>query len=545
MSTEPAAPAPPAAAVDDLPADLPADHSSDLPAELPVLPLRNTVLFPDAVAPLAIGEPRSVRLIDDAMNEPRRLVAFVTSREPEHDEPGPEDLYDVGTAAVVQKMVKVPDGTLRVLVQGIARVRVGPYTQSQPYLTAQVEEVPDDAAERTTTVDALARTLQGLFTRIIDLVPYLPDELHVAVANVDDPGTLSHLVASTMRFSTAEKQELLAEPALDARLRRLIVLLNREVEVLELGARIQSEVQQDMDKGQREYYLRQQLKAIQEELGEGDETEAEVTELRERLEEVNPPEEVRRAAERELGRLARIPTGSAEYSVIRTYLDWILAVPWNLASEDQLDLERAKRILDEDHYDIEKVKDRILEQLAVTRLKADASGPILCLVGPPGVGKTSLGQSIARALGRRFTRMSVGGMRDESEIRGHRRTYVGAMPGTVVRSLRDAGSMNPVFMIDEVDKMGADFRGDPSSALLEVLDPAQNSAFRDLYLDLPVDLSRVLFICTANVLEAIPGPLIDRMEIIRLAGYSDEEKLHIARRYLVPRQVAANGLSED
>jgi ATP-dependent Lon protease len=394
-------------------------------------------------------------------------------------------------------------------------------------------------------VEALARTLQGLFTRIIDLVPYLPDELHVAVANVEDPATLSYLVASTMRFSTAEKQELLAEPDLQPRLRRMIVLLNREVEVLELGARIQSEVQQDMEKSQREYFLRQQLKAIQEELGEGDEGEAELRELRERLEEASPPHEVRRAADRELARLARIPSASAEYSVIRTYLDWILSIPWNQVTEDQLDLERAKRILDEDHYDIEQVKDRILEQLAVASLKSDAAGPILCLVGPPGVGKTSLGQSIARALGREFTRMSVGGMRDESEIRGHRRTYVGAMPGTVVRSLRDAGSMNPVFMIDEVDKMGVDFRGDPASALLEVLDPAQNTAFRDLYLDLPVDLSRVLFICTANLLDTIPGPLVDRMEVIRLSGYTDEEKLHIARRYLVPRQIAANGLRED
>jgi ATP-dependent Lon protease len=523
----------------------PAEAAEDqLPEELPVLPLRNTVLFPEAVAPLAIGEPRSIRLIDDAMNDSRRLVVFVASRDAEVAEPGPDQLYDVGTAAVLQKMVKVPDGSVRVLAQGIGRVRVGPYTKTEPYLAARVEEVPD-SAERTTTVEALARTVQGLFTRIIDLVPYLPDELHVAVANVDDPNTLSHLVASTMRFGTAEKQELLAEPDLGARLRRLSVLLNREVEVLELGARIQSEVQEDMDKGQREYFLRQQLKAIQEELGEGDEGQAEITELRERLEEVNPPEEVRKAAERELGRLARLPSASAEYSVIRTYLDWILAIPWNLVSEDQLDLERAKRVLDEDHYDIEKVKDRIIEQLAVARLKSDAAGPILCLVGPPGVGTTSVGQSIARALGRRFARMSVGGMRDESEIRGHRRTYVGAMPGTVVRALRDAGSMNPVFMIDEVDKMGVDFRGDPASALLEVLDPAQNASFRDLYLDLPVDLSRVLFICMANVLDTIPGPLIDRMEVIRLSGYTDEEKLHIARRYLVPRQIAANGLTPE
>jgi ATP-dependent Lon protease len=514
-----------------------------LPATLPVLPLKETVVFPEAVAPLAIGEPRSIRLIDEVMNRPERLLALVVSRDPDLAEPPPERLHEVGTAAIVQRMVRVPDGTVRILVQGVRRVRVGPYTRTEPFLEASVEEVPD-RAERTTEVEALARNLQGVFTRIIQLVPHLPDELQVAVANLDDPTTLSYLVSSSLRLSVQERQELLEESDLEARLRRLTVLVNRELELLELGAKIQSDVQTDIEQGQREFFLRQQLKAIREELGETDDEQAEVEELRRQLEEVDPPAEVRAPAERELARLERIPSASAEHAVIRTYLDWLLSIPWNRTTEDNLDLERARQILDEDHYDIEKVKDRIIEQLAVARLKGDASGSILAFVGPPGVGKTSLGQSIARALGREFARMSVGGVRDEAEIRGHRRTYVGAMPGVIVRAIRDAGSMNPVLMIDEIDKMGADYRGDPSSAMLEVLDPAQNNSFRDHYLDLPLDLSRVFFITTANVLETIPGPLLDRMEIIRLSGYTEEEKLYIARRYLLPRQIEAAGLPE-
>ena len=375
-------------------------------------------------------------------------------------------------------------------------------------------------------------------------MPHLPDELQVAVANLDDPTTLSYLVSSSLRLSVEERQELLEESDLEARLRRLTVLVTRELELLELGAKIQSDVQEDMEQGQREFFLRQQLKAIREELGEGDDEQAEIEELRRQLEEADPPPEIRTAAERELSRLERIPSASAEHAVIRTYLDWLVTIPWNRTTEDNLDLERARTILDEDHYDIEKVKDRIVEQLAVAKLKGQAAGTILAFVGPPGVGKTSLGQSIARALGREFARISVGGVRDEAELRGHRRTYVGAMPGVIVRAIRDAGSMNPVMMIDEIDKMGADYRGDPSSAMLEVLDPAQNHAFRDHYLDLPLDLSRVFFIATGNVLETIPGPLLDRMEVIRLSGYTEEEKLHIARRYLLPRQIEAAGLPD-
>ncbi len=517
------------------------DAPVPIPPVLAVLPLKETVVFPDAVAPLAIGEPRSIRLIDDVLNHPERMLVLVASRDPEMGEPPPERLHDVGVAAIVQRMVRVPDGTVRILAQGLRRVRIGDYTRTEPFLEARVEEVPDHA-ELTDEVEALARNLAGVFTRMIALVPHLPDELGIAVANMEDPTALSYLIASSIRLSLEERQQLLEEVDLAARLRRLTELCTRELELLELGAKIQSDVQTDMEKGQREFFLRQQLKAIREELGEGEDAGREVEELREQLAEAAPPEEVRVAAERELSRLERLPQEGAEHGVVRTYIDWILAIPWSVTTEDDLDLQRAREVLDADHYDIATVKDRIIEQLAVARLKPDAPGPILCFVGPPGVGKTSLGQSIARALGRRFARISVGGVRDESEIRGHRRTYVGAMPGTIVRAIRDAGAMNPVLMVDEIDKMGADVRGDPSSAMLEVLDPAQNGTFRDHYLDLPLDLSRVLFLCTANVLETIPGPLLDRMEVIRLSGYTEEEKLHIARRYLLPRQIAAAGL---
>jgi ATP-dependent Lon protease len=387
--------------------------------------------------------------------------------------------------------------------------------------------------------------VEALFSRIIALVPYLPDELQLAATNAEDPSALANLIATTMRLKTSEKQELLEEADVEARLRELTVILNRELELLELGTKIQSQVHSEMEKSQREYFLRSQMKAIQEELGEGDEQQAEIAELRAQIEDANLPEEAEKQARRELDRLAKLPSAAAEYGVIRTYLEWILSVPWNQTTEDDLDLEKARAILDEDHYDLEKVKERIIEHLAVSKLKHDLSGPILCFVGPPGVGKTSLGQSIARALGRKFVRISVGGVRDEAEIRGHRRTYIGAMPGTIIRALRDAGTKNPVFMIDEIDKMGSDWRGDPSSAMLEVLDPAQNSSFRDHYLDLPFDLSRILFICTGNQLETIPPPLLDRMEVIRLSGYTEEEKLGIAKRYLVPKQLEAHGLTGE
>ena len=514
----------------------------EIPRELAVLPLRETVVFPESMTPLAIGQERSIKLVDNVVGGDR-MLALLTTRDSDNEQPGFKDLYEVGTAAVIHKMIRVPDGTLRILVQGLRRIRLDEPVQVEPYLVGRFVEVPD-LLEETREVEALTRNVQALFARIIALVPYLPEELELAAANVDDPSALCHLVASTLRLKTEEKQELLEEVNVEQRLRLVSRILNRELEVFELGTRIQSQVQSEMEKGQREFFLRQQLKAIQDELGESDPERAEVEELRERLLSIVLPDDVRKAAERELSRLERLPAAAAEHGVIRTYLEWILTLPWDSSTPDNLDLDHALGVLDEDHYDLEKVKERIIEYLAVSKLKDDLSGPILCFVGPPGVGKTSLGHSIANALGRKFVRISVGGVRDEAEIRGHRRTYIGAMPGTIIRALRDAGANNPLFMIDEIDKMGADFRGDPASAMLEVLDPEQNTTFRDHYLDVPFDLSRVMFITTANTLETVPGPLRDRMEVIQLAGYTEEEKLQIARRYLVPRQIERTGLKK-
>jgi ATP-dependent Lon protease len=517
-----------------------ARHVEPLPDALPILPLRETVTFPDTLTPLAVGQERSIKLVNDVLSG-NRMLAMVASRDPENDAPGPDDLYDVGVAGTVARMMKVPDGTLRILVQGSERIRILDYVSKQPYLVARIESMPD-VLERSTELEALTRNVQSTFSEIIEAIPYLPEELQLAVANLDEPSALSHLIAGALRISTEEKQELLEQVDVTKRLLRLSEILTRELEVVQLGSKIQSQVQSEIDKGQREYFLRQQLKAIQEELGEGDEQQAEINELRERLEAAGLPEEAKKAAERELSRLEKLPPVAAEYGVIRTYLEWLVDLPWSKETEDNLDISHARKVLDEDHYDLEEVKDRILEYLAVRTLNPDSPGPILCFVGPPGVGKTSLGRSIARALGREFERISVGGVRDEAEIRGHRRTYIGALPGTIIRALRDAGTKNPVFMIDEIDKMGADFLGDPSSAMLEVLDPAQNATFRDHYLDLPFDLSEVLFIATANILDTVPPALQDRMEVIQLAGYTVDEKLHIARKYLVPRQQGANGL---
>jgi len=517
-----------------------ASRTEPLPEALPILPLRETVTYPDTLTPLAVGQERSIKLVDDVLSGDR-LLAMVASKDPELDTPGPDDLYGVGVAGTVARMMKVPDGTLRILVQGAERIRITDWVSEEPYLVARIESVPDEL-EPSTELEALTRNVQSTFTQIIEAIPYLPEELQLAVANLDEPSALSHLIAGALRISTEEKQELLETVDVTRRLRRLSEILTRELEVVQLGSKIQSQVESEIDKGQREYFLRQQLKAIQEELGEGDEQQAEINELRERIEQAGLPEEAHKSAERELSRLEKLPPVAAEYGVIRTYLEWLVDLPWSNRTEDNLDIAHAREVLDEDHYDLEEVKDRILEYLAVRKLNPESPGPILCFVGPPGVGKTSLGRSIARALGREFERISVGGVRDEAEIRGHRRTYIGALPGTIIRALRDAGTRNPVFMIDEIDKMGADFRGDPSSAMLEVLDPAQNTTFRDHYLDLPFDLSEVLFIATANILDTIPPPLQDRMEVINLAGYTVDEKLHIAKRYLVPRQLAANGL---
>jgi ATP-dependent Lon protease len=515
----------------------------ELPAALPVLPLKETVVFPESMTPLAIGQERSIKLIDDVVGGDR-LLALVTVRDDEVETPEWDDLYGIGTAAVVHKMIRVPDGTLRVLVQGIRRIELERRVLEEPYLLGEFVERPD-LVEETKELEALTRNVQSLFARIIGLVPYLPEELQIAAANVDEPSALCHLVASTLRLKTDEKQKLLELVDVEDRLREVSLILNRELEVFELGTKIQSQVQSELEKGQREFFLRQQLKAIQEELGEGDPEQAEMQELRERLEALHLPEEVEKSAMRELSRLERLPSAAAEYGVIRTYLDWIATLPWGVTTEDNLDLDRARRVLDEDHYDLEKVKDRIIEHLAVSKLRNDPSGQILCFVGPPGVGKTSLGHSIAKTLERKFARLSVGGVRDEAEIRGHRRTYIGAMPGTIIRALRDAESMNSVLLIDEIDKMGSDVRGDPASAMLEVLDPEQNKTFRDHYLDLPFDLSKVLFICTANTVDTIPGPLLDRMDVISLSGYTEDEKLGIARRYLTPKQIEAHGLTDE
>jgi ATP-dependent Lon protease len=518
-----------------------------IPGTLPVLPLRETVPLPDTLTPLAVGQERSVQLVNDVLAGNRMLV-MVASKDPELETPGPDALYTVGVVGAIARMMKVPDGTLRILVQGAQRVRIDHWVRETPYIVAEISELPDVVNEGP-ELTALVRNVQNTFGEIVEQLPYLPEELQIAVQNLDDPVALSHLIAGSLRLKSEEKQELLEEVDVAKRLRRLVDHLAQELEVVSIGSRIQSQVQSELDKGQREYVLRQQLKAIQEELGEVDESEMEAEELREQLAAIDLPEDVRVQADRELKRLETLPPQAAEHGVIRTYLEWIVSLPWDKETEDNLDLEHARKVLDDDHYGLEQVKDRILEFLAVRKLRGGRErghgGSILCFVGPPGVGKTSLGRSIARALGREFERISAGGMRDEAEIRGHRRTYIGALPGTIIRALRDAGSRNPLFMIDEIDKMGADFRGDPASALLEVLDPEQNATFRDHYLDVPFDLSDVMFITTANTLDTIPGPLRDRMEIIQLAGYTEEEKLQIAKRYLVPRQIERNGLKKS
>ena len=516
-------------------------RTATLPAELAILPLQDAVLFPNTVMPLAVTKPHGIRLVEDALKA-SNPVGVVALRERDASPPAPDDVYTVGTVGIIQKMIKVPDGTLRCIITGTVPFRVAEFTQAQPYLGGKVEQLEEITIE-SDELTALSRNLMAQYGKLLSFLPSAPKELELEVNNISDPNVLSYFIASTMRLETADKQAVLEERDTLARLRMLTALLTRELEVLELGQKIQTDIQKEIDKNQREYFLRQQLKAIQEELGETDPTQADINELREKIAGAKMSEEADKAATRELDRLGRIPSISPEYSVIRTYLDWLVTLPWSTTTEDSLEIERARKILDEDHYDLEKVKDRILEYLAVRKLKKTLSGPILCFVGPPGVGKTSLGKSIARAMGRKFIRLSVGGVHDEAEIRGHRRTYIGAMPGTFIRAIRDAGSANPLIMIDEIDKVGADWRGDPSSALLEVLDPEQNSTFRDHYLDLAFDLSRVLFICTANQVDTIIPPLRDRMELISLSGYTQPEKVAIARKFLVPKQLTANGLN--
>jgi len=515
-----------------------------IPEELPVLPLREIVIFPNLVAPLPVPRYLS-KLIDETLARDK-LLCVVTQKNPEVEEPQPKDLYKVGTAVFITKMFRFPDGTIRLLIQGISRVKILKYTPSPEnplYIKARVQEVKESQKKDIAT-QALMRNIVNMFHQLIDLAPYMPEELRPLAMNIDEPGKLADFVASYVNFDFTEKQSLLETFDPKERLSKLTPLLSKEISILELGAKIRSQVKTELDKSQREFYLREQLKAIRKELGEEDERTVEIKELREKIEKANLPEEPRKVALKELDRLSRMPPQAAEYTVSRTYIDWLITLPWSKSTEDNLDIKRAQKILDEDHYDLDKVKERIIEYLAVKKLKKDSKGPILCFVGPPGVGKTSLGRSIARALGRKFVRVSLGGVRDEAEIRGHRRTYVGALPGRIIQSIKNAGSNNPVFMLDEIDKVGQDFRGDPSSALLEVLDPEQNTSFSDHYLEIPFDLSKVMFITTANLVDPILPALRDRMEILELPGYIEEEKLHIAKKFLIPRQIKEAGLRD-
>ncbi len=517
-----------------------------VPETLPILPLRDTVLFPQAVLPLGAGRPSSLRLLEEAVSA-GHPIGVVAQRDPAAEDPQQADLHRIGTLATIHRVLKQPDGTVRLVVQGMRRFRILELTQFRPYLVARVEEAPDILpAPGDLEAEALARRTATLFRQVVELSPALPDELGAAVQSVTEPDRLSDVIAATLpALGTQVKQELLETADVKARLQRLVAALTKEAEVLELGSKIQSQVESEVGKGQREYYLREQLKAIQKELGQTDERTQELDELRAKIEAAGMTDEAKTEALRELDRLSKMPPAAAEYTVARTYLDWLVALPWSKETADSLDLAEARVVLDEDHWGLEKIKDRILEYLAVKSIRPAGKDPILCFVGPPGVGKTSLGRSIARALGRKFHRISLGGMRDEAEIRGHRRTYIGALPGQIVQGLRRAGSRNPVFMLDEIDKLGMDFRGDPASALLEVLDPEQNVAFRDHYIDVAFDLTKVLFITTANILDTVPPALRDRMEIIELAGYTEEEKLRIARKHLVPKQAAEHGLSES
>lgn len=508
---------------------------------LPVLPVRSTVLFPHAVLPLTVGRESSIQLIQSLGEE--KTIVVVAQRDERQDEPQPSDLYSIGTLATIHKVVKMPNQSLFVFTEGTERVKLGEFGQLEPYMKAAIEPIPDIHSEKNAELEAIERNVTAQFQQIVGSSPTLSDELQTIAINIEEPGRLADFIASSLPFlSTADKQELLETPDVMARLLRMNKHLAKEAEVQQLRNKIQSEVQDQVQQSQRDYYLREQLKAIQKELGEMDEGQKDIEELRQKIEAAGMPEEVKKEATKELNRLARMSPMAADYSLTRNYIEWLVILPWSKSTGSKVDIAKAKEILDEDHYDLAKVKDRILDYLSVRRLKPDMKGSILCFVGPPGVGKTSLGRSIARALGRKFQRISLGGMHDEAEIRGHRRTYIGALPGQIIQALRRAEANDPVFMLDEIDKLGRDFRGDPASALLETLDPEQNNSFRDNYLDVPFDLSKVLFICTANILDPIPEPLRDRMELIDLAGYTEDEKTQIAFRFLIPRQIRENGL---
>jgi len=518
------------------------ENDTKIPGELPILPLRDTVAFPNIVTPLVVAREKSVQLINEVISG-SRMLGLVAQKNAEEEEPTNEEIYDVGIAAIILRMLKFPDGSLRVLVQGINRIKLLNPLQKDPYFIYRVRSYPD-IFDETTELEALKRNIAIQFQKVVSLTPQLPDELQVVVVNTTHPGKLADLVTSNLSLSVEEKQEILSVINIKKRLEKLTVYVSRELEVLEMGSKIQDQVQSELGKNQREYFLREQLRAIQKELGVSDERSMEIEELREKIQNAKMSEEAEAESLRELERLTKMQPGAAEYTVARTYIDWMIALPWSIATVDNLDIDSAQKVLDADHYDLVKIKERIIEYLAVRKLKKDTKGPILCFVGPPGVGKTSLGRSIARAMGRNFVRMSLGGVHDEAEIRGHRRTYIGALPGRIIQGLKNAGSNNPIFMLDEVDKIGQDFRGDPSSALLEVLDPEQNFSFSDHYLDVPFDLSKVMFITTANILDTVPSALRDRMEIIQIPGYIEEEKSKIATTYLIPRQIEENGLKK-
>ncbi len=512
-----------------------------MPEILPILPLFDTALFPKMVLPLVVMQPESIKLVDETMSQ-NRLIGLIVVKNPSEDNVhAQDDLNTVGTSALILKMAKTEDNKLQLLAQGLGRFKVKEYVQKKPYLRASIEHIKEDDT-KDKEIEALMSNMIGQFTRIAELSLGLPQEIVVMARSIREPGILADMIASTINSSLEEKQKVLEIFDIKKRLKEVTRLVNHQLEILELGNKIQSQVKGDMDKRQREYYLREQLKAIKEELGEKDEAAVEVEDYRAKIEGKNLPEEARKEAERELNRLSRMHPSSAEYTVASTYLDWLTALPWHESTEDNLDIKKARQILDKDHFGLDKAKKRILEYLAVRKLKPESKGPILCFAGPPGTGKTSLGRSIAQALGRRFFRISLGGVRDEAEIRGHRRTYVGALPGRIIQGIRRSGSNNPVFMLDEIDKVGSDFRGDPSSALLEVLDPEQNFSFSDHYLDVAFDLSKVMFITTANILDTIPPALLDRMEVLKLVGYTLDEKIRIANRYLIPRQREAHGL---
>ncbi len=518
------------------------EQTNQIPEEIPILPLRNAVIYPYLSMPIAISRLESMKLIEEALAG-QKLFGVVAQRSPDTDDPAPTDMYTVGTVVKLMKMIRTPEGEMYVLAQGVSRMKIIEYVRDKPYYICRIGELYDIIDEEDDKeLIATVKNLKDLFNSVAQLAYNISNEVLTMILNVEDPGMLADMIAENPSFSIDERQELLETLEVKPRLQRVTVLLTREKEILELSRQIQSQVQSEMDKSQREYYLREQLKAIQKELGEGDQQTVEIDELRKRIKETKMPEEAKKVADKELERLSKMHPSAGEYTVSRTYLDWILDVPWKISTEDNLNVAEAEDVLHEDHYGLDKVKKRILEYLAVRQLTQEPKGPILCFVGPPGVGKTSLGRSIARALKRKFVRISLGGIRDEAEIRGHRRTYVGALPGRIVQGLKRIGSNNPVFMLDEIDKVGTDFRGDPASALLEVLDPEQNNSFSDHYLELDLDLSKVMFITTANILATIPSPLLDRMEVIEISGYTEEEKIMIAKGFLIPRQLKAHGL---